>query len=136
MKKKILTLFLLMALCLPVICIESFNDKDYKVYIAYNSNNVYGINWKQVFSNHMHNNFLSNLKGWTENPVNKLSNEDIRLINKALQNFEVAKDEIYFVNMVPFSVYETPLKSFYVLITTVNGENYYWEAVGNFYTLW
>ena len=92
MKKKILALCLLTALCIPVFCVEIFYDGTDVVRVEYSMK--VAPSWLgQRADALIHDVFIE--YGKSSHPINKLSNTDIRLINKALQRFDVAKDELY-----------------------------------------
>ena len=131
MKKKILALCLLTALCIPMFCDEVFRDGDAYVTISYinRRGNLPG-NWPQSGHAALHRAFAT-LGATSDFPINKLSDADTRRINKALQRFELAKDEVYGVTWgVTMALGLRRTKMFYVLITDVKGEQYWWEWVG------
>ena len=136
MKKKILALCLLTVLCLPVFC-EMFHAEgatvliDYEDYWKSRGRNIPD-NWAQICDEAIHRAFVENDDVASDFPINKLSNTDIRLINKALQRFEFAKGEIYRITIAPSSGVRS--KQFFVLITGVKGKQYWWEWVGRYST--
>lgn len=123
MKKKILALCLLTALCIPVFCVEIFYDGTDVVRVEY-SKKVAPSWLGQRADALIHDVFIE--YGKSSHPINKLSNTDIRLINKALQRFDVAKDELYIV-MITSGLRK---QIFCVVITGVQGKQYWWEWVG------
>ena len=125
MKKKILALCLLTALCIPVFCVERFRDGDADVSIEYVKAKKNDFpNWVQASNEALRRTFA--IFSLSSSPLNKLSDTDTRRINKALQKFKLVEDEIYYVQINT----STSAKNFYVLITRVQGGQYWWNWVG------
>lgn len=132
MKKRILSVCILMTLCLPVFCIEQFWDGDLIITVdcvSMRENLPY--NWMQDAEEKLVTIF--DMMGvYNASPIVKLSTTDIQVINKALHRFKVMKDELYYVSIGKKvnNSYITSVRHFTVLITNVNGDNCYWDWVG------
>lgn len=130
MRRKVLTVCILLAICLSVgAYAEEFRDGDTLVICDYiDTIQDYRDDWKQYFGDALYS--VSHERGFRNvRSITKLSNNDVRLINKALQMYEVMKNEIYLVSM--FSTTGVG-KAFYVLI---NGKGQ-WDFVGLEYYKW
>lgn len=123
MRRKVLTVCILLAICLSVgAYAEEFLDGDTFVTCAYMGTKQDYRDWKQDLGDTLYSvaqeRRLRNVRS-----ITKLSNNDVRLINKALQMYEVMKNEIYMVSLVSTTGVG---KAFYVLI---NGKGQ-WDFVG------
>ena len=68
----------------------------------------------------------SMMRIYADYPIKELPNDEVQLINKALQRFELRKDEIYAISLVSYR----NCKFFCVLIANMNEENYWWDWCG------
>lgn len=94
-KKKILAVCILLAICLSVsYAAERFWDGNTYVICEYVGEKQNYRDWKQTLGDILYD----GARGEYVRFVTKLSNDDVRLINKALQRYEVMKNEIYYVN--------------------------------------
>lgn len=124
MRRKVLTVCILLAICLSVgaYALDSFWDGDTVVVCEYYHLKQEVRDWKQTLVD----NLLAGaheVNGRNIHFITKLSNNEVRLINKALQMYEVMKNEIYSVSMVSTTGVG---KNFFVLI---NGKGQ-WDFVG------
>lgn len=128
MKKRILSVCILMTLCLPMFCVEQFLDRDLIIVVdcvSMRENLPY--NWMQDAEEKLLT--LFDMFGvYNATPIIKLSTTDIQAINKALHRFNAMKDELYSVAIG--NVNNNYIRYFFVLITNVNGDNFYWDWVG------
>ena len=97
MKKKILVVCILLAICLSVSYTdERFLDGNTYVICEYAGEKQNYRDWKQTLGDILYTNAHENGKR-NVRFITKLSNDDVRLINKALQRYEVMQSEIYIV---------------------------------------
>ena len=125
MRRKVLTVCILLAICLSVgaYALESFWDGDTAVACEYRHLKQEFLDWKQTLGDDLLARAAHEVNGRNIRFITKLSNNDVRLINKALQMYEVMKNEIYMVSLVSTTGVG---KAFYVLI---NGKGQ-WDFVG------
>lgn len=133
MKKKILVVLLMLS-CLTAYCAsgEQFFDREVLVGISFHGTKKqahFRSNWKQGCWETLYGALSTNDDFM---PIEKLPNNDIQRINKALQRYEVEKDEIYRIITVGENVSGRgcPVSVFLVLIT---GKNH-WDWIGATYT--
>lgn len=129
MRRKVLTVCILLAICLSVgaYALDTFRDGNTVVGCEYRHLKQEFRDWKQTLGDNLldiaHETNRRNIRF-----ITKLSNNDVRLINKALQMYEVMKNEIYIVSILSTTGVG---KTFYVLI---NGKGQ-WDFVGIEYSL-
>ena len=128
MRRKVLTVCILLAICLSIgAYAEEFRDGDTFVTCDYIGTKQDYRDWKQYLGDALysvsHEHGARNVRS-----ITKLSNNDVRLINKALQRYEVMQNEIYIVTT---NIYNGGSKAFYVLIKS-KGQ---WDFVGIEYSL-
>ena len=130
MRRKVLTVCILLAICLSVgaYALDRFWDGDTSVVCEYYHLKQEFRDWKQTLGDDLLAR-VHEVDGRNISFITKLSNNDVRRINKALQMYEVMKNEIYLVSM--FSTTGVG-KAFYVLI---NGKGQ-WDFVGLEYYKW
>ena len=137
MRKKILAICILLAIW-PVVSyaqISEFVDGDTIVNCQYvgERQQYYG-DWRQHFRDALLESGRK-LGIYDTYPIEKLSKDDVRLINKALQRFEIMEDEIYAISTLSayggYGKYRSYAKHFFVLIKS-KGQ---WDFVGVWYNL-
>ena len=130
MKRKIIAVCILLAICLSGAYTEQFYDGGVNVFVQYAWNKQeLSPNWKEFCEKRLLDT-CSMMKIYADYPLKKLSNDEVKLINKALQRFELGKDEIYTITMVSNRGTYRECKLFCVLITNINEENYWWDWCG------
>lgn len=124
MRRKVLTVCILLAICLSVgAYAEEFRDGDTFVTCAYLGTKQEYRDWKQDLGDALYS-FAQERRLRNVRSITKLSNNDVRLINKALQMYEVMQNEIYLVTINDYNTYGS--KAFYVLIKS-KGQ---WDCAG------
>lgn len=126
MRKKVVAVFILLVVYLSMSYAESFWDGGVNIIVNYAwEKQDLSPNWVSFCEERLRYSFYT-MGAFADVPVKKLSNDDVRLINKALQRYEVEKDEIYTVVIT----HGSSVKAFCVLITSIKGDSYWWEWVG------
>lgn len=129
MKKKILAICILLAIWSVVSYAQEFfiDGEDTLVYCGCFGKRQVGVDkWRQIYRD-LGLKVCRDSGYYNINLIEKLSNDDVRLINKALQKFEIMEDEIYNINVLYYG--RSYGKTFCVLIKS-KGQ---WDFVGMWY---